>query len=405
MRILYVAGPGDVVGTFRAWCEGQADFHEVAETYSGQFFSTCERLNLTAAIISRNARKDAARGRGITVKNCARWLEGWGGLAYHIAQVAYGLRILAWALRYRADLALVSEGSTYWFVLSLLHLFGVKTAASVHCVLWPEASRPGAVGRLINWLNGTLFFRRCFAIITVSARISDQIRTISRGHSAPIIEYLPLYKGTIFDNLAPPTVNASMYRFLFAGRVEANKGVFDLLEAARRLRDMGRTNIVFDVCGSGSALPELKDAARDAGLQDTFLCHGHTRQPEMLARFAEAYAVVNPTRPDFVEGFNKVAIEAVLAGRPSVTTRVCPATDYLASAMIVVDSGPEELVKAIVSLVDDKALYQQLKSESQRFRGCFNDPGRSWGAALSSIVLAATENRVPAAISRLPLPA
>ena len=38
LRIVYAAGPGDVVGTYRHWKEGRDDPSQVAITYSGQFY-------------------------------------------------------------------------------------------------------------------------------------------------------------------------------------------------------------------------------------------------------------------------------------------------------------------------------------------------------------------------------
>ena len=37
LRILYAAGPGNVLGTYRHWRGGEDDPSQVAMTYSGQF--------------------------------------------------------------------------------------------------------------------------------------------------------------------------------------------------------------------------------------------------------------------------------------------------------------------------------------------------------------------------------
>ena len=44
LRILYAAGPGDVIGTYRHWKEGRDDPSQIAITYSGQFYSLCKEL-------------------------------------------------------------------------------------------------------------------------------------------------------------------------------------------------------------------------------------------------------------------------------------------------------------------------------------------------------------------------
>src|SRR6476469_6068885 len=58
LRILYAAGPGDVVGTFRHWKEGRDDPSQVAVTYSGQFYELCREIGACAYVISHCPRRD-----------------------------------------------------------------------------------------------------------------------------------------------------------------------------------------------------------------------------------------------------------------------------------------------------------------------------------------------------------
>jgi glycogen synthase len=60
----------------------------------------------------------------------------------------------------------------------------------------------------------------------------------------------------------------SAFRVLFIGRIEFDKGVFDLLEAARKISKQGIKDIVFDICGDGTAL----DSLRQTVTQDSWLC-------------------------------------------------------------------------------------------------------------------------------------
>ena len=52
-RVFYVAGPGAVAGdSYEHWKDGVNDPHEVALTYSGQFFDICRDLGSKAEVIS-----------------------------------------------------------------------------------------------------------------------------------------------------------------------------------------------------------------------------------------------------------------------------------------------------------------------------------------------------------------
>jgi glycosyltransferase involved in cell wall biosynthesis len=168
----------------------------------------------------------------------------------------------------------------------------------------------------------------------------------------------------------------------FAGRIEWNKGVFDLLDIAKRFKADGRIDIEFDLCGDGSALPALRQAATDAGLSDRFRCHGHSTQPFMRQMYQQCHIVIAPTTSEFVEGFNKVVAEGVLAGRPVITSSVCPALEYVAPAVVEVPpDDPTAYGEAILRLLEDKALRESKQQGCAAVAPQFYDPAKSWKAA------------------------
>jgi glycosyltransferase involved in cell wall biosynthesis len=167
------------------------------------------------------------------------------------------------------------------------------------------------------------------------------------------------------------------------GRIEAFKGVFHLLEIAARLASAGRTDIEFDLCGNGQALPELTRKAADFSLAARFRLHGHCSRPVMREMFRNAHAVIAPTTTEFAEGFNQVVAEAILAGRPVITSCVCPALDYVRPGAVEVP--PDDIgqyMNAIVRLADDKGLYEQKRRACAALAGQFYETSRGWSAAL-----------------------
>src|SRR5262249_49418243 len=118
-------------------------------------------------------------------------------------------------------------------------------------------------------------------------------------------------------------------------------------------------------------------------------CHGHCSKPVMRKMFGRAHAVIVPTTSDFIEGFNQVVAEGVLAGRPVITSDVCPALDYVRDAVVEVAADDVQgYGDAILKLADGEALYRA------RRRGCaaaqpqFYDVKRGWGAALKRVLAA-----------------
>jgi glycosyltransferase involved in cell wall biosynthesis len=202
-------------------------------------------------------------------------------------------------------------------MLSPLRLFGIKVIPSIHCVLWPKFrkanSRPNLTGRLIRALNRKFFLGSKSGILTMSSDIAAQVSELTEGQAQGLFGFLPTYRAAAFDDLQPCDQAKRPFRVFFAGRIETNKGVYDLLSIAQRFADEGRTDVEFDLCGSGAELERLKLKATAAGLASRFRCHGHCERWVMRDMLSRSHVVVVPTRTDFVEGFNQVVAEAVLA--------------------------------------------------------------------------------------------
>ncbi len=396
LRIIYAAGPGNVLGTYTHWKRGHDDPSEVSVTYSGQFFDYCRRHGHHALIVGRagsdlwkswraaaTAGGDNGRAEGERFQfiNQPTPLGSARGLLYHLGQILAGLRLVVAALRYRADAAVVDAGTTYWFALLPLAVVGTAIVPTVHCTLWPEARPPRGLRRFILWLNGRAI-RTFPALLSASPEITRQIDTATGGRLPPVLQFLPTYRRQDFQDVPPPSMDGP-FRVLFAGRIESDKGVFHLLEMARRLKAEGLGQVEFDVCGSGGSLDDLRRQVAAAGLADRFRCHGRLSRAEMREMYVAARAVIVPTTTSFVEGFNQVVAEGVLACRPVITSRVCPAIEYVADAVACVP--PDDVAayaEAIKRLATDAEYYEQKRGACLRLREQFFDVALGWEAAL-----------------------
>ncbi|MEC4803545.1 MAG: glycosyltransferase [Jaaginema sp. PMC 1079.18] len=385
LRILYAAGPGNVIGTYNHWVKGEDDPTRVSVTYSGQFYDACKKLNAEAYIIASRQDEVIIKDGQFTLEHrLMRWQKA-GKILYHLGHLWYGLRLIATTLRFRADVAIVADGTTYWFLLSLLSWWGVTIIPSIHCVLWHKYSTPSKKEQLLLNLNRRLFRQDCAAILVVSDIITQQISQLTENQHQPITRFSPIYRLDQFTSIAKPDLTQCPFRVLFVGRVEHNKGVFDLLEVAQQLVAEGRKDIVFDVCGDGSALESLRLAVKEAGMECFFICHGYCQQAEMREMYGQSHVVIVPTRTNFVEGFNKVVVEGVLASRPVITSAVCPALSDVKEAVFEVPPNSiEGYTQAIRQLRDDQELYKAKCEGQQAVQAKFYDRSRGWGAKLTS---------------------
>lgn len=383
--IMYAEGPGDLVESFRRWNSQEDVLTETSLTYSGQFFDFCKANNLKTYAISYNKEAKQEITPQFHVENLPKLVLG-SGVLYHLSQILYGLRLLTIALRYRPKYLDVASGVTYWFVLSPLKLFGIKIVPHLHNCLWPNGYRPTGLGKRILLALDGWFFRRIPAMsLCVSPEIQRQIETISGASHRPIYQFRGQFYRKDFEHPPLPLPhNQRPFNIVFAGRVERNKGVFDLLDMAEQLRNDG---VTFEICGDGSALEELKQECQQRGLRDIVCTTGNLQRPQLLAAYARAHVVIVPTRSDFAEGFAKVAAEAILLNRPAICSSVVPAVEVLRDAIVEVTAESIECyVQAIRHLLSDANYYESLCKGCIPLREQFMDGIQGLASILENII-------------------
>jgi glycosyltransferase involved in cell wall biosynthesis len=399
LRILYAAGPGDIIRTYRHWAAGEYDPTQVAMTSSGMFYDECRAIGAQAYVIGINRRRDLVCDEPFRIEHRPTPFQFHGGVLYHLGQMWAGLGLVASAVRFRADVAVIVCGTTYWFVLWLMPMLGIRVVSSLHCVLWPKYRGQKATQRFIRFLNASFLSRGACRILSMSDDITQQVNEATGGRHRPISQFLPTYRTGQFLGIAPIDPAHRPFRVVFAGRIEPTKGVFDLLTIARQFDAEGIRDIEFDICGTGSALDELRGQVEAAGISQRFRCRGHCNWPTMQEIYGSAHVVVVPTTTGFAEGFNQVVAEAVLAGRPVVTSAVCPAIAYVRDA--VVEVPPDDVAAyagAILRLSRDADFYRAKCRATLGAQRQFYDLDRSWKHALDRVLkeLHPSHDRTPA---------
>jgi glycogen synthase len=385
LRLLYVVGPEKVIDSYQHWKRGQDTPSQVSVTFSSQFFDVCKALDALGYVVFESDDGAFMQDDRFTLKGRVRNFPQ--GLGYHLYQIRSGFSLLREARRFRVHAIVADSGTTHWFMLSLFPWFGIKVIPSLHCLLWKKYGSQKIGEKVTLMLSRRLFARDAQAILAASEDIAQQVTALTVKPPRPIFEFFPTYRGKDFSEIPMPPQVRSPFHVLFAGRVEVDKGVFDLLAIAQRFVADGITEVVFDICGDGSALAALRSQTQAAGLEATFLCHGYCSKSEMREMFVRSHVVIVPTRTDFVEGFNRVVAESVLSGRPVVTSAVCPALSYVREAVVEVPADDVLAYgDAVLALYRNGDLYEQKRQGCLTVQAQFQDPNRSWGFALRSIL-------------------
>lgn len=371
-------------------------------TFSSQVFETCRALDVSASVVAQRSPKQHFEADGFTIDHCKPIMPNAKGALYHLAMTLSGLRLDVQALRQRADVVVVSSGTAHWFTLRPLQWAGVKVIPAYH----NRALAPGAdrrpISRLINRLNSSVL-RDAAAVLVPSRDVGEQVKAIAGEHAPPMIEYLPVYRSETFGAPVGRDSTSTPFRVLFVGRVEEIKGVFLLLEVAKRLRAEG-VPIEFDLCGAGGALEELRTKVRESALDGVFRLHGQLKQKEMRAKLAQAHVLAVPSTHEVGEGQPMVVAEAIVAGLPSLISTACPA-DYVRAAVEVLP--PEDVdawAEALRRLMKEPARYQALIRGTEQLKAQFLDLERGFGAALRVALRELKGGNVPPSISWLPPP-
>ena len=124
--------------------------------------------------------------------------------------------------------------------------------------------------------------------------------------------------GPLLDPSAPPVL-------LYHGRVDARKGVLDLLDAARQLRDEGERFRLL-VSGIGPTFDETEETIRALDLGDHVEMTGYVDYEQVPDVYRRAAIFVSPT---YAEGFSNTILEAMASGLAVVSCRSVGVVDCI----------------------------------------------------------------------------
>ncbi|GJG88694.1 glycosyl transferase family 1 [Gemmatimonadetes bacterium T265] len=193
--------------------------------------------------------------------------------------------------------------------------------------------------------------RRAAAVTAVSSWLCAEARTMAPRvacHVAPMPVDAARY--------SPPPAGAPRSGLLFVGRLTAQKGVAQLLDAFARMR--ARTTL--DVVGRGSEAAALRARAEAAGVADRVRWHD-PQPPTLLAPWYRAASAL--VVPSTEEGFGLVAVEAMLCATPVVAFRSGGVTDVVRdgeTGLLAPAGDVDALARCLDRIVTDDVVARKL---------------------------------------------
>jgi glycosyltransferase involved in cell wall biosynthesis len=213
--------------------------------------------------------------------------------------------------------------------------------------------------------------------------IDESVRLGLRQVTDSVVVYNPLPRDLLEAPAVVGAARSDPVRVTFLNTLIGYKGIYDLLDSARLLRDRG--DILFQVAGTNSRPVEFHNSligrisrilglTRDveADAKDFLARHGLQDRVRMLGR-VDPGAVLQETDvlvfPSHLNGAGRSVFEAGVLGIPAILTlrdRVEDIVQDGVTGLIVPESDPGALAAAIARLADDPVLRSKLGAEARR---------------------------------------
>jgi glycosyltransferase involved in cell wall biosynthesis len=297
------------------------------------------------------------------------WLRIW-------SMFAIGFRLLRW----RPDRIVCGcIGEQLWISVLVAKLLRVPIVCTRHSGL---VERKGVRG-FTPWLD-RLSIRACDGVATHGPFLAAQVAALGVS-PAQIHEFDVDLRdfGRRPSEHALSAEHAALleqfpFVFMYVGRIQADKGVLDLLEAFSLLREVN-AGLVY--IGTGKDSNALTRAVEKHGLGSRVRLLGALPHAQLAALARRANAIVTPTRPDLIEGRCMVALESLVLGVPVIAPDFAafpyvvrhgangllyqPGNiDALAAAMREIATSPQRLADLRAGAIRSG---DQLRSESTSF--------------------------------------
>jgi glycosyltransferase involved in cell wall biosynthesis len=269
-------------------------------------------------------------------------------------------RLLAGLVRFRPGIFYIASSFDYSFIRNALFmgtakLFGAGVVCHFHGYRGgPLFGNPGRLQKLVLRLCARSFDR----ILYLSPAIKESMEGVLKsGRGVAVRNFVDVSEFRPSAGLAhhPP-------RIAYVGRLSEPKGIFDLIQAAGKLRSEG-LEFVLDLAGlseTPAEEAEVRRAAQDAGLGPRVVFHGVKQGPEKALLLTEAALFVLPS---WSEIFPVSLLEALASGLPVAATAVGAVPEILrdgVNGFLCAPRDPDSLAGAMRKLLTSPQLRETM---------------------------------------------
>lgn len=281
------------------------------------------------------------------------------------------VRALRTLRRFNPELLIASGERTLWLVSLLCRLSPRRWIAIGHGLEF------GVRSRWRRWLT-KVACNQADAVVCVSNYTAHRAKGTGVNPGQIIVipnagderTYAPIAASQISEFLASLGLHDKRL-LLTVGNVSQRKGQ-DVVIRSLPLITMKGQEVHYLMAGLPSLQKEHTQLAASLGVRDRVHFLGRLPTTTLVAAYNACDVFVMTSRHsregDF-EGFGIAAIEAALCAKPSVVTRGSGLAEAVidgSTGILVQEDNPEETASAVMKLLSDRALRQELGDEARR---------------------------------------
>ncbi len=218
--------------------------------------------------------------------------------------------------------------------------------------------------RGINWRKG-LLEKRSFKKADGFIAVSNYVKEHTQKYLSYQNKQVRVIKNLIDTDVALPKVQIKDDRILFAGTVCEKKGIRQLIEAFKIVRQK-HPQMILDVFGrdwfypDGSSYIEMLKSTYDPSYLDNLVFHGSVKRDVLNTKYAEALFCVFPSH---METQGLVSLEAMLLKKPVIFSEYGPGPEtitHLETGLLCDVYNPEDIAEKMRWYIENPEKAKEL---------------------------------------------
>ena len=215
------------------------------------------------------------------------------------------------------------------------------------------------------------FFFKCDLIIVLSTNVKEKIE--KWGYTGQIklettlVDKELIQDYTLFDidDKFQKFDDTNQINLLYLSRVEKRKGIYELIEAVKNLKDV-KQKISLSICGDGFELKNIERKISEEKLKNITL-KGFVSGIDKKNEFEKAHLFIFPS---YEEGMPNAVLEAMGFGLPIITTPVGGLKDFFKNnehGLFIKPNDPNDIHIKIKTFIKNKELVVKISRTNYSF--------------------------------------